>query len=274
MDDQAGELPMLTRDSVTSAPKTPSFDYSEDEWVRISAVVAKVRGDPLSAIERDALRITAEDYLAGIAEADNAVPRSTERKAWEKVSLQIDGLQRAIDSASAASIANRSGSILEGGKWIVVTEDILTAVLGDSHPVRDVPAMTVCDVRVLLSQIKLQVDMNVSRLRFGPAYAWSYSGRLEPRVPYVQQILWLWTHRFGGKLTLSVDWRVHGLLVDYVAAVAGPVMKDAAPKPSSLRDSIERQKKFYAWLSEFSRKHHGLEIGPLAYNRAVIRRPG
>jgi hypothetical protein len=66
-------------------------------------------------------------------------------------------------------------------------------------------------------------------------------------------------------------------LVDYVAAVACPIMKDAAPKPSALPDSIERQKKFYAWLSEYEDKWRKInrqfdEIGPWAYNRAVAMR--
>jgi hypothetical protein len=54
-------------------------------------------------------------------------------------------------------------------------------------------------------------------------------------------------------------------------AVAGPVMKDKAPKPSSLPYAVERQKEFYAWLADYERKE-GCKIRPWAYNRAVRMR--
>jgi hypothetical protein len=56
--------------------------------------------------------------------------------------------------------------------------------------------------------------------------------------------------------------------VDYVSAVAGPVMKNDAPKPSALRDILERHRKFYAWLADYERKS-GCSIGPWSYNPAA-----
>lgn len=150
------------------------------------------------------------------------------------------------------------------GHWKVITIP---------HVARDARIMAVDEVGVLLSQFRFQIWLFLRTLLLGPPECWTYSGRLEPRVVYMQQILWLWTDRFGGKLTYSVDstripTRIHGRLVDYVSAVASPVMKDKAPKPSSLPDVVERQKKFYAWLADYERVW-GRKIGPWAYNRAA-----
>ena len=133
--------------------------------------------------------------------------------------------------------------------------------------------MTVSEINTFLSQMKITADSKVAHCRFGPGPFTTSTGRAEPRVTYVQQILWLWTHRFRGKLKFSVDLiyipdRVYGPLVDYVAAVSGPVMKQAAPKASGLRDIVKRQKQFYVLLSEFQRKH-GRVIEPVTYDRAV-----
>ena len=48
----------------------------------------------------------------------------------------------------------------------------------------------------------------------------------------------------------------YGPLVDYVSAVTKPVMKERAPKPSGLRDLIDRQKGFYKseWFREKEKK--------------------
>jgi hypothetical protein len=274
----------------------PGFDYTADEWARICTAIARVRPDPLSDIERDALRITADDYLYGLSRKDTPVPsRAAVRKAWVAVSELIGNLRYAVE---AAAQAERLLSNDEDERLIIVTEEILAAVHGrpqpppitvpilyegqrteqtiQFHPISGSHTMTSSEVNILLSQIKFQIDRLITRLRLGPWYFWSYTGRLEPRIPYMQQILWLWTHRFGGKLTLSVDStrpraRVYGPLVDYIAAVAGPIMKANAPKPSSLRDILKRQKGFYAWLSNYKREY-GTDIEPWAYTRAVSMR--
>jgi hypothetical protein len=276
-------------------PKKRLPDYTEAEWSRIRSAIAKVRRDPLTDTECDALRITADDYLASLSQKKNTcVPsRAAERKAWEAVSQLIVKLQRALDAATQAHCRRNLGD----ARLLFVTEEILAAVLGRPQPPqKTVPIiykglwtertiqfhptgshrMTSGEVNVLLSQIKFQIDSLITNCHSGPAYCFSYTGRLEPRVPYMQQILWLWTHRFGGNLTLSVDStcipaRVYGSLVDYIAAVAGPILKAAAPKPSGLRDVVERQKKFYVWLSNYERKNK-TQIEPWAYNRAVTIR--
>ena len=39
------------------------WDYTDAEWELISAAIKRVRSDPLSDTERDALRITAKSYI-------------------------------------------------------------------------------------------------------------------------------------------------------------------------------------------------------------------
>jgi hypothetical protein len=272
-----------------------NFDYSTPEWAAIEHVIAKARSDALSDIERDALRITAADYLRDQREwkTGQAAPvkRRAQRKAWKNVASKVAELKRFVDEVA---VLNSHPDML-----IFVTQEMLAAVegrpapkpkterfflKGREHAVTlpltapvDGPArwMSADQLCAFLSQIEFAADRSAAHMSSGAAYCWTISGRLEPRVTYMQQILWLWTHRFGGKLTLSVDSthikaRVSGPLVDYVAAVAGPVMKAGCPKPSSLRDTIKRQKKFYAWLSKHEAEHG--EVGPWAYNRAIAMR--
>jgi hypothetical protein len=268
---------MASRDQI-------NFDYSAKEWTDISCAVAKVRREPLSDIERDALRVTADDYLRDQREkragTSAVVKRRALARAWEKVGSKVAELKRAVEEIG-----------VEGHPLglFLVTDEMLCALQGLPAPAPNIVSamgreitvpftvtskprwMTAIEICAFLSQLKITADRTAAQFRWGPAYCWTYTGRLEPRVPYMQQILWLWTHRFAGELTLSIDSthipaRVYGALVDYVAAVAGPAMKDASPKPSALRNVIDRQKKFYAWLSDYERKFG--EIGPWAYNRA------
>src|SRR5260370_27801409 len=237
----------------------PSVDYTEDQWARICAAVARVRRDPLSDIERDALRFTADDYLYGLSQKEyTRLPLlKVQRKAWKAASDSIENLQRALDAGTRAQRSLRNDEY----KWCIVAKE---------SPPEIIHVLTSTEVNVLLSRLKFQIDALSSGLHLRHLWWWSYTGRLEPRIPYMQQILWLWTHHFGGKLTRSVDStrtraRVYSPLVHSIAAVAGPVMKGAAPKPSSLRDIVERQKSFYAWLAKYERLSK-TKIRPRAYN--------
>jgi hypothetical protein len=254
-----------------------NFDYSAKEWTDISCAIAKVRHEPLSDIERDALRITADDYLRGTLPA---VKRRALATAWGKVGSKVAELKRAFEELGIDG--DSLGLFLATNEKLCALQDLprrkpnIISAIGRKITVPCTVTskrrlMTITEICAFLSKLEIGADQTAAEFRCRPPYCWTYTGRLEPRVPYVQQILWLWTHRFGGELTLSIDSthipaRVYGSLVDYVAAVAGPVMKDAAPKPSALRNVIDRQKKFYAWLSEDERKNG--EIGPWAYNRA------
>jgi hypothetical protein len=272
-----------------------NWDYTDDDWVRISATIQRVRSDPLNDTERNALRIAANEYV--VSSRNKSIKRQTwtaERKAWRNAYKMILESQRAIKRAAGITIARRRTADL---LFFPVTEEIMAAVLGQLQPSpkttkikvkghwkeiaiphvsRDAHLMTADEVGVVLSQLKFQIWRFLTTWRVGPAEWWTYSGRLEPRVVYMQQILWLWTDRFGGRLTLSVDstrikTRIHGPLVDYVSAVTGPVMKDERPKPSGLRDVLKRQKKFYAWLADYERTR-GFKMEPWAYERAAAMR--
>jgi hypothetical protein len=234
-----------------------NWDYTETEWARICSVIKKVRPDPLNDTERYALRITANDYLADSRNRSNKRHTlAAERRQWERASKHISKL---LDVIKVAVGIHNGLRRKRDQQFFLVTQEIMAAVLGQQQPSPEtikiqekqitVPfhvsrgshIMTVDELRILLSQLKVQIDIFADVCRYGPGYLWSYTGRTEPRVPYMQQILWLWTYRFRGKLTLSVDpadipVRVSGPLVDYVSAVAGPVMKERVPKPSALRD--------------------------------------
>src|SRR5262249_42363762 len=85
-------------------------------------------------------------------------------------------------------------------------------------------------------------------------YYFSSTGRIEPRVVYLQHILSLWT-RFGGRLKISNNvGAVTGPLARFLAAVTFPVMGDEAPKPASYRKLIQRQKAFYRKMVEIERE--------------------
>jgi hypothetical protein len=291
------------------------FDYTAQEWTRIHSAVARVRSERLSEVERDALLITAFDYLCGLQRKTSPiVVRRKERREWEKASELLGRLQHTL---ARISLMRKSEGYSGTGEF-AVSEQMKVALLGGEMPVSEpielnrparsmVPSvktkrilqesstaigsatvsrmrrtpfnfggrfMTLDDLNVLVEQIRARFDLRTIELTFRPNYRWTYTGRMEPRVPYMQQILWLWTHRFGGKLTVSVDStrirpRVHGPLVDYVAAVAGPVMKERAPRASGLQDVIDRQKEFYVWLSEDERRYG--ETGCWPYNAAAGR---
>jgi hypothetical protein len=243
----------------------PGVDYTEDQWAQVCVAVARVRRDPLGDIERDALRFAADDYLFGLSQKESTrLPLlTTERKAWKAASRSIENLQRALDAGTRAQRLGRNDEY----RWCIVAKE---------SPPEIIHVMTSTEVNILLARLKFQIDALSSGCRYRHWWWWSYTGRLEPRIPYMQQILWLWTHHFGGKLTLSVDStrlraRVYGPLVDYIAAVAGPIMKGAVPKPSALRDIVERQKSFYTWLTKYERLSK-TKIEPWAYNRAVLMR--
>ena len=110
-----------------------NFDYSKTEWTRICSVVVKVRSEPLTDIERDALRIAADDYLYGLRRRRAGMPsRGTERKAWEKICKLIGNLQQAIETAADAH-QKLQGSAAELPAFIV-TEQMMAVVLGKAMP--------------------------------------------------------------------------------------------------------------------------------------------
>jgi hypothetical protein len=285
--------------------------YSDAEWAKIDSAVAWVRQEPLSKIERDALLIAADDYLVGKHSRvpSRAQERKAWTKVSKKIAQlqQAINSAAAIERARlntgraniheplientqitfVAPMMNRVRLNLNTGRepltentqsMFVVTTQMIAAVVGKEkfdqilHSKPFLHLMTVSEANILLSELEGQAVSAVLWSRCRPHFCWSHTGRLEPAVPYMQQILWLWTHRFGGKPTLSVDpshspARVHGPLVEYLAAVAGPIMKGAAPRQSSLRDVVRRQRAFYAKLRKL-----GLEIEPVAYNRAKVMR--
>lgn len=86
------------------------------------------------------------------------------------------------------------------------------------------------------------------------SYYFSSTGRLEPRVVYLQRILSLWT-LFGGRLKISNNAdAITGPLARFLTAVTGPVMGNDAPKPASYRKLIQRQKACYRKIVENERK--------------------
>jgi hypothetical protein len=220
------------------------FNYSPAEWEAIAAAVQRVRANGLSGIETHALRLQAQEYLVEQKRRNEGqdVKPSELRSSWKKVSRLSDDLKTAV--SDAASTEMRAG--LQQTRMVVV--DFKQALFLDA--VQSILFLSIDEICAFLSDLERTAKSNEWRFGTGPHRAWSVSGRRDPGVIFQQQILWLWTHRFGGKLAFSKgdSKRPHGPLVDYLRAVTGPVMKERAPKPSGLRDIINRQKDFYTWL--------------------------
>jgi hypothetical protein len=122
------------------------------------------------------------------------------------------------------------------------------------HPVSPsaLDGTTWADVLRILSDLKVGADAWSRPFWWHTFITWSFSGRLEPRVVYLQRILMLWT-MFGGKLQISrhpVSGKISGPLVRYLTAVTVPVMGRDAPKPVSFPGYIKRQREFYRTLQQ------------------------
>lgn len=62
------------------------WDYTDAEWEEICAAVKRVRPDPVSDTERKALRLTADDYIAGVRDYPKRKTQANEQRAWKKAS--------------------------------------------------------------------------------------------------------------------------------------------------------------------------------------------
>src|SRR5262249_32328795 len=93
---------------MTPPANVGDWDYRDAEWERISAAIQRGRHDPLNDIERDALRIAANEYVVG--SRNKSIKRHTstaERKAWGKAYKMILESQRAIKRAAGITCALR-----------------------------------------------------------------------------------------------------------------------------------------------------------------------
>jgi hypothetical protein len=157
------------------------WDYTNAQWMEISAAIKRVRPDPLGDTERDALRITAKDYFAGVREhsVKKRQTRAEKQKAWEQASKLISDLQDAIKRAAGKEEA-----------YFSVSEEMLAAILGKPQPsaqiikkqvkggwkelpiphfTNDSHTMSNDELAVLLSQLKYQID-DLAQSDLGPPF--------------------------------------------------------------------------------------------------------
>jgi hypothetical protein len=224
------------------------FNYSREEWAAIESAVMCARSDCLSKPERTALCVLATYYLneQNFRGSMRYVDNASRRARWEKVIDLCKKLQTALKDAVESEGSRRA----EEPRWIAVGS------FGSGHSSYEPLLWSTDQVRAFLAELEKEATTNqMALLGLAHAPSVSYKRRLEPSVVFQQQILWLWTHQLGGQLSFSIDKTSspelpYGPLVDYLAAVSVPVMKERAPKLSGLRSLIDRQKEFYDWLEK------------------------
>jgi hypothetical protein len=234
------------------------FDYSPAEW----AAIDKAAGRPLSIVERVALTFAADRYIF------QSINRSRMRRV---VPSRRTGLWKKVASSVEKALENIKDLVaVEWEVW-----DLRYGPLDDPNGAA-APCWPVPDdiVRMLggspetLGSNEISSNLLIyfferiaqrarSRTHQEPIYPWvSITPRRDPSIIYLQEVTWIWTDELGGKLSISCDStqlasRYFGPFVDYISAVASPVMKDKTPRSSSLCKLIERQAKFNGWKRQF-----------------------
>lgn len=80
--------------------KAGTWDYEDAQWAGICSAIKRVRTDPLSDAERDALRVAVDGYIAGPRYRTERNAQARERRAWGKASRLILELKQAMELAA------------------------------------------------------------------------------------------------------------------------------------------------------------------------------
>jgi hypothetical protein len=274
-----------------------SFDYTAAEWSEIETCIKEVRGAPISRDEKICLLNLANEYrgickLRGLIpqysttkQKRGLFTKAAKLRGELRSTLKTAALTRFLEASrrtpTLAEVKNCCDEIYTtgtykgcygpGASWrslpILVTSDQLTAALvADLLRPGAVPeALTINNAARILraGQIADLLDELQAALEMIAKYAWgikltySFSGRLDPEVVYLQGVLVLWTETFGGRLAISRSpenpRKISGPLVRYVLAVVRPVMGPDTPSLQSLPDIVDRQKNFEHWWAAYKR---------------------
>ena len=235
---------------VTKNPQRAiEFDYDAVQWAKIESCVRQANQKPWSAQERNALpdayqeierspekrrqllKNAAAEYFR-LQDRRGGPSSRQQRKHCEKLARSCASLQRHIAEFLEASGRYNTDDPVNPLSWDGITWN---------HALR------------FLADLECGLRESARPFWWSVGSYFSSTGRIEPRVVYLQRILSLWT-LFGGRLKISNNaGAVTGPLARFLAAVTFPVMGDEAPKPASYRKLIQRQKAFYRKMVEIDR---------------------
>jgi hypothetical protein len=262
--------------------------------------------------DRKRLLVLADEYR-GNCILRNLIPQSTtkqKRELFRKAAKLCDQLRSTLKMAAInrfleayrrspalAEIKDRcdqiqttgnfKGYYVPGSSWrslpIMIPSDELTAaVVANLLRPSAVPEPFTIDnaARIMRAgQVFDLLNELQAALESTAEYAWavhltdSFSGRLDPSVVYLQQVLFLWTETFGGKLGISRSpddsKKIGGPLVRYLLAVVRPVMGANTPSLQSLPDIVDRQKDFDHWWAAFKRLSESGPHNPNAWETYI-----
>jgi hypothetical protein len=232
------------------------FEYSNAEWAEIDAALVASRALPLSARARQSLLDAAFDYHCDVRDRLNGdrtkwSPKARAEK-WDKVERVCRELCTSLEGVG------RPEGVLLPVTALALTEESLLAHAG-SRDGRE--SVRLDDLIRLVTALKESAASTAAECRIisrlGPFCFYSYTGRVDPSVVYLQRILWFWTDIMGGNLSFSRKGssESYSPCVRFLFASARPVMKRKTPSLESVPSVLKRQKEFYRWLDGYCAEH-------------------
>ena len=213
------------------------FDYDGEQWANIEKCVRDIRSNGLSDEERTHLRDAAIEYLQDKKgrESGGYVSPRQQVKSWKNVALMCNDVRAELENALM---------LRHGASWRNALD----------HPVDpleiDKTKLTFRKAIQFLAELQRAAEEYSKPFWWGVSIMKSLTGRLDPTVVYLQNILLQWKE-FGGELRFSqnpVSRKISGPLARFINDVTVPVMGQDAPSPKSYRSLINRQKKLYQKL--------------------------
>jgi hypothetical protein len=183
--------------------------YTEDQW---RSVVATIPAGLLLDGVREALDPAAVRYHQERDVVLRAEHSASTRDHWAKIE------ELARDLANAVERIDR---------W-------LYPAWGDDHTLDpgDEQKKTIDQLNNLASHARANAD-DYDR------HAKQFFGQQDPaRERLYSEVIHVWTHHLGGRLTISPD----GPLTRFLGAALAPVLDRDTPKPRSMRDIVDREK--------------------------------
>jgi hypothetical protein len=201
------------------------------------------------------LRQAAERYLQECAVPPLEV--GAQRELWNDIARAAGELKNKLETA----LRHRNGAY-----WHARLREPI-------HPLK-LEDETISIGSALCTLIRLQHAAQewARPLWWSPSIFYTFSGRREPSVVYLQRVLMLWT-MFGCELGLSRDpssGKIGGPLARYLRAVTVPVMGQDAPAAETYRHYVRRQKALYRQWAEIKAGLDGLPSQNNAEGRMQI----
>jgi hypothetical protein len=199
------QRPVRATAPVLSVARKLPFDYTADEWRRIERACSG--GLPAGA--RRALSIAAAQFCSlGTGGRDQwlRAREATWKRRWNEVHKLTTRLRAAMRFAT--------------------------------------------DSDVIIEPYLKKLDEDLSRLENDAKRYWGgrpvTAMRRELQQEYYTAVLTVWADQLGGKITCTWDpirGKVKGILIPFFVAVTDPVLGDGAPRNTSLKAIIDREKK-------------------------------